>query len=1425
MGNPWKGLDSYTEEDIKQQYSFCGRTHAIGRMYSIITDRLVSTLYGRTGCGKTSLLQAGVFPLLRQDFFLPVMCRVSLRRKDESFASYVISRIEDEMKNHGITSTVSEVSTDMLDSSEDYCLWKFMYGHKFKDNEGMEIFPVIILDQFEEVLINDAEDSALLLRQLDMLAGDFLTLPKDIYSNFRIVFSIREDYLFLLEDAIDEGGYPRLRDNRIRLTSMNNDEACEVIELGIDCFEKSDIENIKNVIINSSCDKRGHISTNMLSLYCSQCYELFVSKGHRLNENDLKQTGHSLLKDFYLSCMSHVSNKTREYIEEHLIANGHRNYVLMDQLLNHISDSDFETLSSGKYKILQVITTGESQGVELIHDTLAKIVHKLYTESTEMIRMQEEQKKKTEKVRQARKTFIPFGIELSMWAAFSCLCITQFVPSTTGSHFLLYVNLLTIAVNVLYSLASLGTSRFSRLHQVGILIFDYLVYLFYLVFQFDDWVLIFEYGSTSEVVCIFLSSVLYTLIPLCNFARTKDGTSKVSFLSTFRYVYRMEALSERPELKSFLTRYAMILLSISVGFLSLWHKCNWFLWVLFPICTVLSAWALMGKWREELYDFKKCGGILAFGGVTALIFTISQFCGFWAFYVAAIALFAIWALVIGIKQLKPNQNKWILNSMIIFFFCGLMLPHLFLGYVPSSNDHVNRSWSQPFVRLKEPNSIISYRGENEKMGIIAINSESKGVLFQPIFSSIDSVAYQLEGKYSDSIVVYSKSEIFDWSERFLSRGNSKMLKRRIDDLTENYEFDWTEETFEREAELAAAYRIIGMDSTALALEYDYFLRRMLVGEMRIVLYANSFFANAKSYGSLMDLYSHQMTDSTWERKYSQEAIALAQSNQKLANRAKSYLMSYKGTSSSELTFNLISQAKNASSYHDILLSYTYDTIPYSSLVQQLGNSDDMLFQTRHSIGTFVLDSVFNVAYSSKYCQNYGYLLNNAWYNIFLCKFDKAEEYAQASIEADSTQYITYTNLITSLWLQGKYEEAYAILSAKRENNIQTEDLDFRQILFPLQASGFHLTVGESVVQDFNHFKKIGIISTDSPEFANLGKMLATEFSTPSSNGHYCYGDGLMLSISDDTSKYVIYNSDGWHLPVMTDIEVNVTDSVAICQLESNGRYRFLDLHSWQFIGDEYDYAWHFSEGCAAVLTGEKIGFIDYDGNYVITPTFPTEEWLQNNHYKLAFHDNICSVMGNDHRYRLIDRNGDWFSERPWGYDLNFDYMKKTKDDGVIAYSNQKWYAADMNGDIIHSQNKNAELDDIIGEHAIYKHFDVTGLDSISKLPKNDISGIWTDTDNNNNIVYFGHNSSDFIWLNNNKVIHGRYYLDNNSNVIDYHDGISGSAFLNFVFDDNTGLSDIYDYSFTLHGRIGKIESLFGSETGEVVTLYKIRDLN
>src|SRR4029079_17156728 len=66
--NPWPGLESFEEDS---QAFFFGRDPEIKLLRDHVLDTAVTVLYGRSGLGKTSLLRAGLFPLLREQRLLP----------------------------------------------------------------------------------------------------------------------------------------------------------------------------------------------------------------------------------------------------------------------------------------------------------------------------------------------------------------------------------------------------------------------------------------------------------------------------------------------------------------------------------------------------------------------------------------------------------------------------------------------------------------------------------------------------------------------------------------------------------------------------------------------------------------------------------------------------------------------------------------------------------------------------------------------------------------------------------------------------------------------------------------------------------------------------------------------------------------------------------------------------------------------------------------------------------------------------------------------------------------------------------------------------------------------------------------------------------------------------------------------------------
>ncbi|MGB6450958.1 MAG: hypothetical protein WBE92_09415, partial [Steroidobacteraceae bacterium] len=71
--NPWLGLASFTEET---RALFFGREQEVAELERRVQRKLLTVLFGKSGLGKTSILQAGLVPGLRERGYFPVYLRI-----------------------------------------------------------------------------------------------------------------------------------------------------------------------------------------------------------------------------------------------------------------------------------------------------------------------------------------------------------------------------------------------------------------------------------------------------------------------------------------------------------------------------------------------------------------------------------------------------------------------------------------------------------------------------------------------------------------------------------------------------------------------------------------------------------------------------------------------------------------------------------------------------------------------------------------------------------------------------------------------------------------------------------------------------------------------------------------------------------------------------------------------------------------------------------------------------------------------------------------------------------------------------------------------------------------------------------------------------------------------------------------------------
>lgn len=391
--NPWAGLSSY--EDPMGEVTplkFCGREEESLELFRLIDDNLAITLYGKSGIGKTSLLNAGVFPLLRQNNYAPIYVRFILDAdsQDSSYANQII-RILDSFLEKSIDSNsieIVDVIPENKDSnSEDY-LWAYFARRRFLGNDGKQIFPVIVLDQFEENIRLNREQASLLLKQIVYMTSrqnmlkDTL-VDNELYTydyNFRFVISIREDDLYRLEDIINTNYLSSLRDCRYRLQNLSNSSAKTIVKnVGMNCIALDDAEDISKHIITIASDKEdGLIQTNIISLVCARLYELVSEKGKSVIT--LQDVESYLLKkpfeEYYASAVGKLPEGEKRFIEDQLVSGDGRRTLLPEQAIKD-SIRSYKNLINGKTPILHRIQSASGEClIELIHDGLCPVVQK-----------------------------------------------------------------------------------------------------------------------------------------------------------------------------------------------------------------------------------------------------------------------------------------------------------------------------------------------------------------------------------------------------------------------------------------------------------------------------------------------------------------------------------------------------------------------------------------------------------------------------------------------------------------------------------------------------------------------------------------------------------------------------------------------------------------------------------------------------------------------------------------------------------------------------------------------------------------------------------------------------------------------------------------------------------------------------------------
>ncbi|HZF08833.1 MAG TPA: hypothetical protein VFE33_08600 [Thermoanaerobaculia bacterium] len=394
--NPWPGLDPFDEMDRKY---FHGRSTESGELLRQVRRELLTVLFGRSGLGKTSLLKAGLFPLLRDEDYLPVYVRLDHDAGAPALREQIYREIQ------------TACAADRVQASQpagDEILWSFFHRRdvEFWSDKTRPVTPVIVLDQFEEIFTLGEETEAARVRSAAFLAelGDLVeNRPPDAVrqaleaeptaarrfdfrrSMVKLVLSFREDFLAEMEGLKEQ--MPSLMYNRFRLLAMSGSQAYEVITRAGGHLVDDEVarrilrlawKNEPSPPVDPSDFSKIEIDPALLSVVCSELnHKRQQAKPplERITPTLLEGADREILSGFYERGMAGLDPRVRAFVEDELITGrGYRDsHALEDALaLTGVTAEALDALI--RRRLVRVDERQSVRRLELTHDVLARVV-------------------------------------------------------------------------------------------------------------------------------------------------------------------------------------------------------------------------------------------------------------------------------------------------------------------------------------------------------------------------------------------------------------------------------------------------------------------------------------------------------------------------------------------------------------------------------------------------------------------------------------------------------------------------------------------------------------------------------------------------------------------------------------------------------------------------------------------------------------------------------------------------------------------------------------------------------------------------------------------------------------------------------------------------------------------------------------------
>lgn len=381
--HPWIGLASFTEGD---RTFFAGRGDEIEDLLRLVRRDTLTLLYGVSGLGKTSLVQAGLFPALREENILPVPIRLDYLEGALPLPHQILN---------AITAAAIAARVEAPQPRPDETLWEYFHreGNHFWSARNDLVTPFLAFDQFEEFFTlgretpaRAAQANAFILEFADLVenrppvalrddparAKEFNFKPTPL----KVLLAMREDYLADLDRI--RSHFRALGQNRLRLLPMGEKQARQVIALGAPLLAPGVEDRIVQYVAGGAGDADEiTVAPALLSLVLRELNERRLARGPdaKITPDLLDVEQHKIFEDFYLRTLADFPPGVRLFIEDELLtASGHRNSAALDDALTR-PDVTLPILNElVNRRLLAYEDRHHTRRVELTHDVLVPVI-------------------------------------------------------------------------------------------------------------------------------------------------------------------------------------------------------------------------------------------------------------------------------------------------------------------------------------------------------------------------------------------------------------------------------------------------------------------------------------------------------------------------------------------------------------------------------------------------------------------------------------------------------------------------------------------------------------------------------------------------------------------------------------------------------------------------------------------------------------------------------------------------------------------------------------------------------------------------------------------------------------------------------------------------------------------------------------------